>query len=756
MSRLRIHLAPLLCAAVALLTACSGDDPTITGVAATGLAIANTAVSGRCATGTVDGTTDASGNYVLHIGTGVTLPCLLRVASTPPLHTLATNTGTNNITPVSELIVARAAGTADTAALFSGTALNLAALATRLEAATHDIRTQLGGLGITLPDNPLTAPLVAATATPGGGNAFDQALDQFKARLDANGKTLGQLSTLASNGTQPLNFSAALPTTPSTGTPTPLAVAVSSMAPAHGAVGSTITITGTGFDTDLFHMQVLFSPSVAAEIVSGTATQLVVKVPDGAVTGTLRVRNTITSATATSGSSFEVTAAAGTGGSGGTGGITGAGITASAAAPETANGLMSEADLAVAKLTDTTTRITITRGSSHVLSVTFNTTTGDVSNANFGWVTEGKTAMCGPQVNIGCNGIVVSPSSGTLTVTNQRMVAFVSPSADPSITVTLNGSARFTMPVATWTTRASPSSYVLSALTYGSGKFVAVGMGKTVMSSADGISWSTVTAPSNDYFGGNAVASDGSTFVMVGDTLNAATKAPLIATSTDGSSWTVRNWTHGYEASLSDVAIGGGRITAVGLSGTLISSTDGGSVWTDEAAGSTSLTSTRFRGVATNGTVRVALGSDSGQSSGRIFVNNGSGWTAAATTVTDFCPRRVVWNGSLFLAVGGSACGLGAPVVMSSADGSTWTRTPLPTTAAPADHALAAVIWDGSRFYATGDNLGNKRVIVSSADGLNWTQEHASTASGNASLGGIASSGTRIVTVGGVSSLTKP
>lgn len=767
MSKLRTHLAPLLCAAATLLAACSGDDLTITGVAATGLAIANTAVTGRCATGTVDGTTDASGNYVLHIGTGVTLPCLLRVASTPALHTLATNTGTNNITPVSELIVARAAGTADTAALFSGAGLNLATLATKLETATQDIRTQLGGLGIALPDNPLTAPLVAATATPGSGNAFDQALDQFKARLEANGKTLGQLATLASNGTQPLNFNAALPTTPSTGggTPTPVALAISGMAPANGAVGSTVTISGAGFDTDLFHMQVLFSPSVAAEIVSGTATQLVVKVPDGAVTGTLRVRNTITSVTATSGSSFEVTAATGTGGSGGTGGTggsggaggtTGAGITASAAAPETANGLMSEAELTVAKLTDTTTRITITRGSTHVLRVTFNTTTGDVTNANFGWLTEAKTAICGPQVNIGCSGIVVSPTSGTLTVTNQRMVAFVSPAADPSITVTLNGTARFTMPAVTWTTRASPSGYVLNGLAYGNAKFVAVGMGKSVMSSTDGISWSTVTAPSNDYFSGNAVVSDGSSFVMVGDTLNSATKAPLIATSSDGSSWTVRNWTHGFETSLSDVALGGGRITVVGLNGTLISSTDGGSAWTNEATGSTSLSSTRFSGVATNGTVRVALGADSGQSSGRIFVNNGSGWTAAATTVTDFCPRRVVWSGSLFLAVGGSACGLGAPVVMSSADGSTWTRTPLPTTAAPADHALAAVLWDGSRFYATGDNLGNKRVIVSSADGLSWQQEHASTASGNASLGGMAHSGTRIVTVGGVSSLTKP
>lgn len=756
MPRLQHSMLSLLCVA-GLISACSSDPPTLSGVAATGLAIPNTAVTGRCATGMVAGSTDASGNYVLPLEAGVTLPCLLRVASTPPLHTLALDRGINNITPISELIVARSAGTADTASLFSSPTLDLSAMGSQLARATQDIRTQLGGLGITLPDNPLTAPLVAATTSGGTGNAFDQALDQFKARLDANGKTLGQLATLASNSTQPLNFSEALPNTPSTGgSTTPTAITVTGLAPARATVGSTVTITGTGFDTDLFHMQVLFSPSVAAEIVSGTATQLVVKVPDGATTGTISVRNTVTLATTTTTDSFEVSVPADTGGTGGTGDTGGTGITVSAAAPASANGLMPEAELVVSKLTDTSTRLTFNRGSTHIMRVNFNTTTGSVTSANFAWVAENKLAICGPQVNIGCEGIVVSPQNGTVTVTNQRMVAFVSPVADPSITVTLNGSAKFTLPAATWTTRASPSGYVLQALTFGNGKFVAVGMGKTVMTSTDGISWNTVTAPSNDYFGGNGVATDGSTFVMVGDTLNSATKPPLIATSTDGSSWTARNWTHGFETSLSDVAIGGGRITAVGLSGTVISSTDGGSVWTNESTGNSSLLSTRFSGVATSGTVRVAVGSGDSQSSGRIFVNGGSGWTAATTPITSFCPRRVVWNGSLFVAVGATACGLGDAVVMSSADGNTWTRTALPDTVAPANHSLAAVAWTGGRFYATGDNLSNKRVIVSSADGLTWTQEHASTASGNASLAGIAASDTRIVTVGGANSVTKP
>jgi hypothetical protein len=61
-----------------------------------------------------------------------------------------------------------------------------------------------------------------------------------------------------------------------------------------------VTITGTGFNADKTQMSVQFANSVAAEIISATATNVVVKVPQGAVTGKLTVTNTALNQTVTS------------------------------------------------------------------------------------------------------------------------------------------------------------------------------------------------------------------------------------------------------------------------------------------------------------------------------------------------------------------------------------------------------------------------------------------------------------------------
>lgn len=735
-------------ALVLTLAACgggSGGDPapapsSLSGVAATGLAIAHIRVSARCAAGTVpDGTTDAQGRYTLTLPVGVTLPCLLQVASSPPLHALATDPGTAHITPVSDLIVARAAGTDDPAALMGGTAPDWTALGGRAATAMAEVRTQLASLGVNVPENPVTAPLVAATSGGDAGNAFDQALDALQARLGANGATQAQLRQELLKPTPSL--SELLPQTPGTNPP-PVPLSVGSMAPTAAAVGATVTLTGTGFDPDPFHMQVLFQPSVAAEIVSSSTTQIVVKVPDGAESGPVRVRQVLTQAEAGAGTFERVTPPP-----------PGDGLSVGAAQPASGNGLLPASGVVVTQPSDTTTRLVVSRDNTHFLRIDFNSATGAVLGARFVWVAENLLATCGPSVNLPCDGIVVSPQTGTLTLTQQRMVGQVGGVPNPEVTATLNGELAFQMPAANWTVRASPSGFMLNALTFGGGRFVAVGMGKAIMVSDNGLSWQTGTSPSANYFSGNAVAHDGAQFVMVGDRVGTE-GAPVIATSADGLAWTVRAWTHGSESSLSDVAAGGGRLTAVGLSGTLITSTDGGASWSAESGGG----GDRWRGVASGGGVRVAVGSDANQSQGRILVNPGSGWVAATTAIESFCPRRVIWNGSLFLAVGGTGCGLGQAVVMRSTDGFNWTRTALPDTVAPSNHPLAAVTWDGGRFYAAGDNLQTGRVIVSSVDGVTWVQEHVSTASGMGagSLSGIAGSGSRLVAVGGANSVTKP
>ena len=68
-------------------------------------------------------------------------------------------------------------------------------------------------------------------------------------------------------------------------------VTVSGIAPTSGMVGSAVTIDGSGFTTPANSNAVSFAGGAAAAVQSGSATQLVVKVPDAAESGPVTVRN---------------------------------------------------------------------------------------------------------------------------------------------------------------------------------------------------------------------------------------------------------------------------------------------------------------------------------------------------------------------------------------------------------------------------------------------------------------------------------
>lgn len=398
-----------------------------------------------------------------------------------------------------------------------------------------------------------------------------------------------------------------------------LPVDITGLSATSGAVDAQITINGTGFDTDPFHLEVKFSSNVAAEIVSASATQIVVKVPAGAVTGPISVRNIISN-------------------------------------------------------------------------------TSDVS--------------------------------GSFTVTGG------------------------TVTPATWTVRNSPSAYLFNSVAYGNGTFVAVGAGKTIVSSGNGVSWTTQTGSDANFFAGNSITWDGNQFIMVGDSSNLTTHAPLIATSPDGVTWTRRSWTHGSTTQLTDVSGNTNRLTAVGLGATMITSTDHGATWSTESVPANAVTD--LYGVTDNGSTRIAVGRNDA-SQGVVLINTGSGWSKVNSYST-FIPKDVIWTGSQFVAVGASSVNYGAnAVVMYSSDGTNWTQVNLPTTAAPAGYVLRDVVWTGTTLHAVGDDSNKSRVIVSSVNAIDWTQAHQSTnGSGNGSLEGIAASGSVVVTVGGTKSVTLP
>ncbi len=405
---------------------------------------------------------------------------------------------------------------------------------------------------------------------------------------------------------------------------TPVPLAITGVSPSTAATGATVTLTGTGFDPDPFHLQVRFGNGVVASVSAASATSVSFVVPSNAASGTLTLVNSVRNVNVTSTQSFTFT----------------------------------------------------------------------------------------------------PPSSGG------------------------GGGA------AVWASRASPNSFILNGLTYGSGKFVAVGFNRVIVTSTDGLVWSAQTASDTAFYQGNAVIWDGAQFVMVGDKNFGVAQPPLIATSPDGVSWTRRSWTPSAslsETMLRDVAVGAGKLTAVGANGAIVSSSDNGVTWVVEPGSN----GDSFYAVAANSSTRVAVSTRSGN--GTILVNSGSGWVVASG-VSNFGPLDVAWTGSQFVAVGASGYNFGdSAVVMTSPDGVTWTRRALSTTEAPAGFKLQTVLAAGGTLYAAGDNGQTQHIVVSSTDGgATWTKDYQGTTTGQAVLNGLATSGSRVVAVGGVKMLTLP
>lgn len=187
-------------AAVAALTlaACGGGvnpGPATTGVlsgtAATGAPITAARVDVTCAAGVpLSATTSAIGNYEVALQ-GQTLPCKLKVsggslAAGVAYHSVALQSGTVNLTPLTDLVVARMAGGAPSA-WFS-------AIATAdFQKLTADaVNTALGaittGLGLATPlggKNPMTAGFEAKTTDP-----LDKVLEAIKAAAPSHATLL--------------------------------------------------------------------------------------------------------------------------------------------------------------------------------------------------------------------------------------------------------------------------------------------------------------------------------------------------------------------------------------------------------------------------------------------------------------------------------------------------------------------------------------------------------------------------------------
>ncbi len=207
-----------------------------------------------------------------------------------------------------------------------------------------------------------------------------------------------------------------------------------------------------------------------------------------------------------------------------------------------------------------------------------------------------------------------------------------------------------------WTQRAAGRTpNLLYDVIFAGGKFVAVGINNTVLTSPDGITWATATFPTGISLTG--VAHNGSRYVVSGYRFSNTTQKGLAAYSENGVNWTTVAVDTGL-AQFWGITHGAGRFVTVGDSGTIYSSVDGSS-WIPSAA--TGIT-TSFRSVAYADGLFVAIGD-----SGRLFTSpDGVTWINRSLATTNSFNSVVYHDGGWLVR--------GFNVIYTSPDGIVWSR----------------------------------------------------------------------------------
>lgn len=195
-------------AAVAILaglSACGGGSGggnpsygSLSGLAATGAAIANGAVIAKCIAGpALTGTTDSNGAFNLAFTAAHTAPCLLQVTGGTPsvtLYSFATASGQVNISPITDLVVAKALGSDPASAFSSFDATKGSSISAGLSAAKTYVNTQVAAIAGGAPNiDPMSGTFVV-------GDANDKVLDALGEAMRQAGKTITDLRAGATSG----------------------------------------------------------------------------------------------------------------------------------------------------------------------------------------------------------------------------------------------------------------------------------------------------------------------------------------------------------------------------------------------------------------------------------------------------------------------------------------------------------------------------------------------------------------------------
>lgn len=206
-SQLKTHLLQLAALGmVALVAGCGGGGggseppvaaiPTITGLAATGAALANATVAARCTAGLpLSGKTGADGTFSIELAGGQTVPCMVQVSNgTVTLHSFAVDVGRINVTPLTDLAIGKALGSDAAAAFSSFDAGKGAAIRAGLEAAKTYVKSEMTAMVGGGPSVDMFTGVFRI------GDADDKLLDSLNGAVVAAGKKLDDLRMSAVGG----------------------------------------------------------------------------------------------------------------------------------------------------------------------------------------------------------------------------------------------------------------------------------------------------------------------------------------------------------------------------------------------------------------------------------------------------------------------------------------------------------------------------------------------------------------------------
>jgi hypothetical protein len=272
----------------------------------------------------------------------------------------------------------------------------------------------------------------------------------------------------------------------------------------------------------------------------------------------------------------------------------------------------------------------------------------------------------------------------------------------------------------------------------------------TIMTSNNGTSWSSV--PQNQSIidqSCNSIAWNGSTWIAGGQTISGPTGK--LAKSTNGTTWTAVTYT-GFTSNANALAarrplpyVGAGNSTPgfqyrasgptgpagprLGLNANIVPLVDNvydlgatglqlkniyfsGDLYQDGAVfsgGGGGITPPTDNFMVAGGGVNEMGG---GGGVKVAYTYDGTTWAAATQTALDRC-YAVAWNGTLWVAVGGPASGVGNAMAYSS-DGINWT-----TSTQSILSECYTIAWNGSIWVAGGyTNIG--KTMAYSYDGINW------------------------------------